>query len=105
MRHPKPKSPSETAFAFLKANHGRTCFAPCTGQDVRALRAWFELVEVWGTGDINAEQHALAAMPHVLRCMQRSVWPLAKAGIPGVMDWSHEAQLWGRVMARMEQPS
>lgn len=96
----KPKPTHEQAFAFLKARlKDKHCLAPCTGQDYVALRAWFYLVELWGTADIQGEAAALSACAAVLDGMQRSVWPLAKAGIPGVLDWSHEEKLWAAVLA------
>jgi hypothetical protein len=95
----KPKPQCATAFAFLNDRLGKGCLAPCTGQDYRALAAWFHLVELWGTSDAQGEAAALVALRAVLDGMQRSVWPLAKAGIPGVLDWEHEARLWSRVHA------
>lgn len=104
MRRPKPTH--EQAFAFLKSRlNDKHCLAPCTGQDFVALRAWFYLVELWGTGDYDGQDAAVAALAHVLDGMQRSVWPLAKAGIPGVLDWSHEEQLWTAVNAWREKCS
>lgn len=87
------------AFAFLKSRLGKGCLAPCTGQDYVALAAWFHLVELWGTADSNGEAAALSALAPLLDGMQRSVWPLAKASIPGVLDWGHEERLWTAVLA------
>lgn len=93
----RPKPSCEQALAFLKERLGKGCLAPCTGQDYVALAAWFHLVDLWGTGDFAGEAAAVRALAHVLDGMQRSVWPLAKAGIPGVLDWSHEERLWAAV--------
>lgn len=98
MRAAKPGC--SNAFAFLKARLGKGCLAPCTGQDYVALSAWFHLVDLWGTADFPGSHAAERALAHVLDGMQRSVWPLAKAGIPGVLDWPHEEQLWSLVHAR-----
>jgi len=99
----RSKPTHEQAFAFLKSRLGKGCLAPCTGQDYVALRAWFYLVELWGVADLAGTAAAERALAHVLDGMQHSVWPLAKAGIPGVLDWSHEDQLWPRLLALRER--
>lgn len=101
MRRPRYKPACQQAFEFLRARG--VDLAPVTGQDRRALEAWFQLVELWGTADDAGTAAALNACAHVLDGMQREVWYIAKAGIPGVMDWTHEAQLWSAVHALREQ--
>lgn len=39
------------------------------------------------------------AMRAVLCSMQPKCWPVAKAAIPAVGDWSHEAEIWGAINA------
>lgn len=99
----KPPPQCATAFAFLRERLGKGALAPCTGQDYRALAAWFHLVELWRTADEPGERAALRALAHVLDGMQRSVWPLAKAGIPACGDWPDEARLWQLVHAQRVQ--
>lgn len=85
------------AFKFLTLRQGRGALAPCTGQDYRALAAWFHLVEIYGTADDRGQHAALLALASILDAMQLSVWHLAKAGIPGVLDWPDEDRVWRAV--------
>ena len=91
------------AATFLRQLIGRDALAPCTGQDHRALAAWFHLVDLWRTADGAGELAALRALAHVLDGMQKSVWPLAKRAIPHFGDWDDEDRLWGLVMAQRDQ--
>src|SRR5579864_146849 len=68
--------------------------APLTGQDWRALQAFFHLVDLYGSSDFNGRASAVLAMYHTVQAMQPSTRHLAKAGIPHVLDWSHEAEIW-----------
>ena len=68
--------------------------APLTGQDAAALRAFLHLVELYGYADGEGRRCALIAMRATVRAMQPSVRHLAKAGIPCVLDWSHEDEIW-----------
>jgi hypothetical protein len=68
--------------------------APLTGQDAAALQAFFHLVQLWGSSDQHGRDRAIAAMFHTVQAMQPSTRHLAKAGIPHVLDWSHEDQIW-----------
>lgn len=99
----RPKPQCATAFAFLRERLGKGALAPCTGQDYRALAAWFHLVEVWRTADERGELAALRALAHTLDAMQRSVWAFAKAGIPACGDWGDEDRLWQLVHAQRER--
>lgn len=93
----RPKPTCTGAFKFVTERLGRGALAACTGQDYRALAAWFHLVELWGTADDAGEHAAVIALAATLDGMQRAVWPIAKAGIPGVLDWPDENRLWDRV--------
>jgi hypothetical protein len=72
----------------------KSALAPLTGQDARALSAFLHLVRLWGACDEPAEPHVVAALYHTVQAMQPSTRHLAKAGIPHVLDWSHEEQIW-----------
>lgn len=64
--------------------------AALTGTDVRALEAFVHLVSLWPFDRFNAEM----GMRFALLAMQQKCWPLAKACIPMVLDWSDEDRLW-----------
>lgn len=68
--------------------------APLTGQDARALHAFLHLVDLYGNADDDGRRCAVVAMAHTVRAMQPSTRLLAKAGIPHVLDWSHEEEIW-----------
>jgi hypothetical protein len=68
--------------------------APLTGQDWPALQAFFHLVTLYGNSDGDGRRYALLAMAYTVRAMQPSTRHLAKAGIPAVLDWSHEQEIW-----------
>lgn len=68
--------------------------APLTGQDWCALYAFFHLVNLYGHADGDGRRSALLAMAYTVRAMQPKTRHLAKAGIPHVLDWSHEDEIW-----------
>lgn len=72
----------------------KAALAPLTGQDWRALQAFLHLVALYGNSDGDGRRSALLAMAYTVRAMQPSTRHLAKAGIPHVLDWSHEAEIW-----------
>jgi hypothetical protein len=74
--------------------HDRYALAPLTGQDARAFKAFFHLVELYGACDEPGQAHAIAALYHTVQAMQPSTRHLAKAGIPHVLDWCHEEEIW-----------
>lgn len=78
----------------LRETGNKYGLAPLTGQDARALSAFFHLVALYGNSDEDGRDHALHAMSHAVQAMQPSTRHLAKAGIPHVLDWSHEEEIW-----------
>lgn len=94
----KSPPPCMTGVAFVRARYGRDTLAALTGQDHRALGAWLHLLELYAVADTNGQAAALVACGALLEGMQRSAWPIAKAAIPAVLDWSHEETLWRRVL-------
>lgn len=78
---------------FVTFHLGKGCFAPHTGCDWPAWRAFVYLVECYSHG---GGQDALLAMRATVRCAQ----PHAKVlrtftqAIPAVMDWGDVRRLW-----------
>jgi hypothetical protein len=75
----------------------KSALAPLTGQDWRALTAFFHLVALYGNSDEDGRASALLAMFHTVQAMQPSTRHLAKAGIPHVLDWSDEDRIWSEL--------
>lgn len=83
---------------FVEAHLGRGIFAPFTGTDYRAWRAWCHLLELYG---VAADPMAVEAMRATLVCAQRKrcIWEVFVQTIPGVLDWNYVTDLWPRVVA------
>src|SRR5438034_11100452 len=77
----------------------KSALSPLTGQDWRALQAFFHLVALYGNSDGDGQRSALLAMAYTVRAMQPSTRHLAKAGIPHVLDWSDEERIWRQVQS------
>jgi len=77
----------------------KSALAPLTGQDARALSAFLHLVRLWGSSDEDGCRNALLAMAYTVKAMQPSTRHLAKAGIPHVLDWGHEEEIWRQLAA------
>ena len=77
----------------------KQALAPLTGQDWPALKAFFHLVELYGYSDEDGRRCAVYAMAFAVRAMQPSTRQLAKAGIPHVLDWTHEEEIWQQLTA------
>lgn len=86
--------PKWVADRVARETGDKAALAPLTGQDARAFAAFFHLVVLYGNSDEVGRNAAVAAMYHTVRAMQPSTRYLAKAGIPHVLDWSHEAEIW-----------
>lgn len=78
---------------------GKGCFAPCTGQDWAALKAFAHLIELYLYGDLDGRRSSISAMAAVVLAMQPQARRLAKTMIPHVADWSHENEIWGHMRA------
>jgi hypothetical protein len=55
------------------------------------------LVALYGNSDEHGRRCALLAMGYAVSAMQPETRAVAKAGIPHVLDWSHEAEIWGHI--------
>lgn len=94
----RPKPLIDEAKHFVRFHLGRGAFGPFTGQDWPAWCAFVHLVQCYahGGGDV-----AIEAMHATVRCAQDHsaiLLPFVQA-IPAVMDWSHVAEIWPRVIA------
>ena len=97
-RGPREKPICETGPTWVRNRlQDKQALAPLTGQDCRALSAFFHLVALYGNADEDGRASAVWAMSHTLEAMQPSTRHLAKAGIPHVLDWSDEESLWRHV--------
>jgi hypothetical protein len=97
MRRTVEKPPCRDYATFLKTHLGKDCLAPLTGQDARALHAFLHAVQLWGNSDGWGRRHAETAMRALVLAMQSTTRHLAKRAIPRVLDWGHEAEIWGRL--------
>lgn len=90
-------SKEKQAATWLRKQHGKNCFAPFTGQDWRAFAAWIHCLELWFGSDHQGQEWALEALRCCVSCAQPKCWPLFKAAIPAIGDWSHEEELWRKL--------
>lgn len=90
-------SKEKQAANWLKKQRGKDCFAPFTGQDWRAFGAWVYCLELWFGSDPQGQEWALEALRCCVCCAQPKCWPLFKAVIPAIGDWSHEEEIWGKL--------
>lgn len=76
---------------------GKGSLAPLTGQDSRALSVFVHAVDLYLCSDGSGRGAAINAMRFALRAMQPKCWPIAKASIPAIGDWSHEEEIWMQI--------
>ena len=91
---PKPRAADKIASEFVRAHLGRNAFAPLTGTDWRAWRAFVHLVELWG---VSRDPRAVAAMGNVVHCAQtrhEDVMQVFVQTIVAMLDWGDDARLW-----------
>lgn len=81
---------------FVQHHLGKDCFAPHTGTDWPAWRAFVYLVECYSHG---GGDHAIAAMRATVRCAQphEKVLRTFVQAIPAIMDWGDVARLWPQI--------
>lgn len=81
---------------FCKYHRGKDCFAPFTGQDWPAWKAFVYLLECYSHG---GGKKALDAMLVAVSCAQHTdaVLRVFVQAIPGVMDWGDVARIWPHV--------
>jgi hypothetical protein len=92
------EKPLDKRMAYFVCFHlaDKYAFAPFTGQDFSAWKAFLYGVELYGRGDYEGQRNALGIMRAAVRAAQRKVDVMAifKKSIPGVLDWGDEARLW-----------
>jgi hypothetical protein len=89
--------------AWLKGRLGKQALAPLTGQEGVALSAFAHVVALWGRSDSNGRRLAVIAGRAIVLAMQPETRGLAKASIPCILDWSHEAELWGAMFEKVDE--
>ncbi len=94
----------KTGPTWLKHHHGRTSLAALTGQDARALAAFFHLVELYAVSDASGGMRALEAMHCTVLAMQPSTRWLAREAIAHVLDWGDRDRLWGLMFDPRSSP-
>ncbi|WP_437638352.1 hypothetical protein [Sorangium sp. So ce854] len=84
----------DSVYKFLRANYGRRCTAPLTGQDARALRSFVHLVELYRVSDEAGARCAIEAMRATVRAMQAKTRWIAREAIAAVADWEDREPVW-----------
>ncbi len=85
---------SKTIGTWLKANCGRDCLAPLTGQDTRALAAAVQVADLWIHSDYEGQANAARAFAACVQSMQPKCQWMAFHAIAHPGDWSHRVELW-----------
>ncbi len=87
------------ATKFVQAHLGRDAFAPFTGQDYSAWRAFVYILEMYGRGDLAGRKAALGAMNAVLGGVQneRHIHRVFVQTIAHVLDWSDVDRIWSQI--------
>jgi len=99
----REKPPCQQVPAWLKSRLGKQALAPLTGQDAVALSAFAHVVSLWGRSDSSGRRLAVIAGRAIVLAMQPTTRGLAKASIPCVLDWSHEAELWAAMFDPVDE--
>jgi hypothetical protein len=101
MARRQPDNPLKDATAFCKHHLGRDCFAPFTGQDYSAWKAFVYLVELYGRGDMNGQAAALEAMAATLCGAQNleHIHQIFVQTIPAILDWGDAAKIWPKIQS------
>jgi len=92
----KTKPVCETLLPWLRNNLGKTCLAPLTGQDAKALASAIHIIHLYAYCDSRDEEGCLTAFRCVVERMQPSTRELAYHGIAHVMDWHNRADVWSK---------
>lgn len=93
-----PRIPPITVEAerFVVRHLGKDAFAPFTGQDSSAWRAFVYLLEMYSRGDNTGRAVAIRAMNSVLRGVQnmRHIHLVFAQTIAHVLDWGDVEPIW-----------
>lgn len=74
--------------------HDNGAFAPFTGTDFDAWRAFIHLVRLWGRTRSLHVVDAMRAVVHTAQTQNADVMAVFKKSIPCLLDWSDEFNLW-----------
>jgi hypothetical protein len=91
------RTPEQTALYFVRYHLGKHAFAPLTGTDWRAWRAFVHLLELYG---VSRGRGAIEALRACYACTLRSygaqgdVAAVFLQTIPAMLDWSDTRTLW-----------
>lgn len=103
----RPEKPLEKEMAyFVEAHLGKGIFAPFTGTDYAAWKAWCHLLRLYGVCrdpkamiELSSYIPAVDALRATLGCAQRKlcVWDVFIQTIPGVLDWGFVKEMWPQI--------
>lgn len=97
----RPEKPLDKHAAEFVIWHlaDRSAFAPFTGTDWDAWKAYVPTLRLWGRMRDDATTNALRA---IVGCAQRHADVLAvfKKAIPCLLDWPDERRLWDQIYPR-----
>lgn len=93
-RAPAPRVLHKDMIRFCEYHLGKGIFAPFTGTDWRAWKAFVYLIELYANAD--HPELVLEAMRATLKCAQNRehIHALFVQAIPGVLDWGAEYKIW-----------
>lgn len=94
---PAPKIVYKDAIKFCEHYLGKDCFAPFTGYDWSAWRAFVYLLEAYGRADRAGQAYVLGAVQMLLQSPQTKVLNVFVQAIPAVLDWHHIEGIWPRI--------
>ncbi len=98
----KDKPICEYTVSWMRAKHGKACFAPFTGQDWPVFTAYCHLLQAWFRSDDHARQNLLYSMAYCLRCCQPCVLPFAKDAIICIGDYGFVNEIWPKVAPKVD---
>lgn len=99
----KSKPVCQDTVTWMKAKHGRNCFAPFTGQDWPVFTAYCHLLQAWFRSDQSGRAELINAMRCTLRACQPCVLPFAKDAIIAIGDYGYVDEIWPQMAANIRQ--
>lgn len=96
MARSRPDQPLDKQVARFVQFHfaDKSAFAPFTGTDYDAWRAYIHLVRLWGRTRNASVVAALRAVVYTAQFRHEDVMAIFKKSIPCLLDWSDERKLW-----------
>lgn len=95
----RPEKPLDKQVAeFVRFHLGdKGAFAPFTGTDFDAWRAYIHLVRLWGRTRSASVIAALRAVVNTAQIRHDDVMAVFKKSIPSLLDWGDERTLWAQI--------